>query len=356
MSKNKICLIVSSLHMGGAERVMSSLANDFSNKGYAVTLYILDASNIHYNLDDRVRLVDLGFWGRGSKVKKIIMIFRAFLKFRSDVKKVEPSFVLSFTDQVNVFAILSLLGAKIKVFISHRSRFDHFASPVYSVLTRLFYRFSHGCIYQTNEAMHVLSQSHKTKNNIVIPNPVNLEIVSFSDKKRIVIFSGRLIKSKGVLDVINGISMKDLSGWEFHIYGDGPEKHKLESIVLEKQLQNKILFPGKVRDIHARLKDSSIFVFPSYSEGFPNSLLEAMSCGNACVSYDCKSGPKDLITNGVNGYLVETGNVKLFMEKLEVLVKDADIRYLISRNAYESSRKYSAEIIGDRFIDFCQSS
>ena len=110
--------------------------------------------------------------------------------------------------------------------------------------------------------------------------------------------------------------------------------------------------PGAINDIDEWLARSSIFVLSSISEGFPNSLMEAMAAGLPCISFDCNAGPKDIIINEVNGLLVEKGNIDELVDKLNTLIKDTELAKKIATNALLVRDKYHIDSIGNNYLDF----
>jgi GalNAc-alpha-(1->4)-GalNAc-alpha-(1->3)-diNAcBac-PP-undecaprenol alpha-1,4-N-acetyl-D-galactosaminyltransferase len=123
-------------------------------------------------------------------------------------------------------------------------------------------------------------------------------------------------------------------------------------LIKDLQMEDKIELTGKVENVDNYLIGSKIFAFTSTSEGFPNSLGEALRAGLACVSYDCVAGPSDMIKDGSNGYLVKVGDEDSFRKKLEILMSREDIRASFSKNARESMSVYEVNYIADKFYKF----
>ena len=101
-----------------------------------------------------------------------------------------------------------------------------------------------------------------------------------------------------------------------------------------------IEFHDSVKNIEEKYLESSIFVLPSRSEGFGMVLIEAMSCGLPVISFDCPFGPKNIISNEEDGFLIENGNIEAFAEKLKLLIKDSDLRQKLGKNGIEKSKQY----------------
>jgi glycosyltransferase involved in cell wall biosynthesis len=133
--------------------------------------------------------------------------------------------------------------------------------------------------------------------------------------------------------------------WDLAIFGDGPEREALQSLAARLGIAGSVQFGGLVRETAAELAASEIFALSSKFEGFPNVLLEAMSCGTPVVSFDCPSGPSEIIRDGFDGLIVPPGDVNLFSAALARLMSDSALRAQLGNNARTSVERYSAEKI-----------
>ena len=135
--------------------------------------------------------------------------------------------------------------------------------------------------------------------------------------------------------------------WDLVILGDGEERKDLSSLSTTLGLQNRIYLPGSVGNVSDWYERADLFVLSSSVEGFPNVLLEAMTYGLPCVSFDCDTGPRDMISSGVNGVLVDPKKDKEFgmIKALTKLLTDKDFRYKLSANSILLRDKYSVKNI-----------
>jgi glycosyltransferase involved in cell wall biosynthesis len=156
---------------------------------------------------------------------------------------------------------------------------------------------------------------------------------------------GRLSKEKGHQDLIQAFSKLKTLDWKLHIVGDGPEMKNLLKLAQNLSIEANVIFHGYKRDFLSILSSASIFVLPSYYEGFPNALLEAMSVPLACISSDCVAGPREIIKDGENGLLYETGNVEELYAKLQLLISDSELQVRIRNQALNVRDEYSSEKI-----------
>ena len=167
------------------------------------------------------------------------------------------------------------------------------------------------------------------KNVVVIPNFINVSgrANSISAKKNIVITAGRIAPIKQfehLVDIWSMISSKNLN-WELHVYGNG-NVEALQEKIKEKNLEESFkLFPV-TREIRSKMEGAKIFVLVSKFEAFPMVLLEAMQAQLPIVSYDSPHGPKNIITDGEDGFIVPLNNKVIFAQKLNMLINTPQLR------------------------------
>lgn len=346
-------LVIPTIQQGGAERVISELANEFSKyPSVIVHLILLADANDFYEVDDRVIVHRLGF-GNINRIGKIKSEIATFLKMRSLLKIYKPTAVLSFMEKYNVFTLLTGSFLGLEIFVSDRSNPLKEVPLSINLLRRLTYKHASGIIAQTSLAKDILSKQTKNTNIKVIPNPVK-EVQLFPEisREKVIINVGRMVPEKGQDYLLQAFAKLDTTDWKLAILGDGPLRNNLEKRIIELGLTDKVIMPGAVNDIDRWLAKSSIFVLSSISEGFPNSLMEAMAAGLPCISFDCNAGPRDIITNEVNGLLVERGNINELVNKLNALITDAESAKALATNALLVRDKYHIRSIGNNYLNF----
>lgn len=348
----KIFLVIPTLKQGGAERIISELANHFSNNGAEVHLILLANAEDFYLINHNVHIHRLGFVNEG-KIKKIISELQVFIKLRKLLKEHRPDAVLSFMDKYNVFTILASRFLDLRVFVSDRSNPNLKLSRSLSALKKLTYRHATGIIAQTSLAKDILEHFTGNKNIRVIPNPVK-EVQLYPDlvRENIIINVGRLVPEKGQKYLLQAFSNLNLDDWKLVVLGDGPLRPELEKQVLELGLEGKVIMPGSVNNIDEWLAKAKVFAFSSISEGFPNALVEAMAAGLPCVSFDCDIGPRDIIEHGVNGFLVEEKNVDELANKLFILISKTEQANKIAFNAMNVRNTYNTRFIVNKYLQF----
>lgn len=191
------------------------------------------------------------------------------------------------------------------------------------------------------------------KNVVVMPNPVSFECNSLSSlTEKCVSGLGRLHSAKNFSSLINAFNFvsKKHPDWVLRIYGDGDRRPYLEQQIKELNLQDKVFLMGFTNDIKTALIGSSIFALSSITEGFSLAIVEAMECGVPAVSYQCPYGPKDLITDGSNGFLVPTGDEKMMAERICTLIEDEELRKRMGKAAKLRAQDFHIESIAKKWM------
>ena len=166
-------------------------------------------------------------------------------------------------------------------------------------------------------------------NVMVIPNPSSFFPEEQSDcVEKQVIAVGRYVSQKGFDRLIDSWQLvaNKHPDWKLKIYGDGAMRTQLERQITSLQLQNSCFLESTVSDIDQKMLKSSIYVLSSRFEGLPMTLIEAMACGLPVVAFTCHCGPRDIVSDGVDGYLVQDGNIDDLSEKIDMLITNSEIR------------------------------
>lgn len=349
----KLCFVIPSITAGGMERVMLELAIYFADQKLDVHLIILDKGESFYQLNSKIIVHKPDFFF--NRRWRLYFTFKTILFLRNKLKNIRPYSVLSFGEMYNSFVLLSALGLKLRIYVSDRSQPDKKWGFFHELLRRLLYPKAAGIISQTSYSKEFLTNITKHQNIRVIPNPVITVETCNNIRKNIVLFIGRLVSTKRVDILLELFTKSNHNGWELWIVGDGPQRAFLEELSKNLELNNSVKFWGNQSDIAKFYLQAKIFAFTSVSEGFPNALLEAMSWGLGCISFDCKSGPSDLIKDNYNGFLIPLLNTNEFLLKLNLLQRDENLLIRLSKNAFLSSKQYSLDKIGQEYLKFITS-
>ena len=337
------------------ERVMMEIAHFIKNNtDYEVVIIKLARSDKEfYTVPKGVTVYEPDFlFNRKLRVLHSLKLLLFLIK---TIRKIKPMSVLSFGEMYNSFVLLSSFFTNAKYFVGDRSQPDKKWGFFHEKMRKLIYCRADGIVAQTTYAKDFFAKELHHKNIKVIPNPNRNHQYIKTEKQNIVLYMGRLIKSKRVDLLLDIFSKINNPNWKLWIVGDGPQKETLEKQLYKLNCKDSITLFGARRDIDEFYSKAQIFAFTSVSEGFPNVLIEALSFALPCVSFDCVAGPSDIIEEQQNGFLIPLLDAKMFQEKLALLMSDQELRYKMSENALVSSKKYDVNVISAQFLKFITS-
>lgn len=334
----KLALVISSLGPGGAEKVLTELANCWVEQDHDVSLITLsgEEDTPFYPLNSRVHLIRLGVMSsEGDGIfQRLIDIMTRIRRLRQAIKNLQPNRVLSFVDITNLTTLMACVGLKMPVVVSERTHPTYHPLPkIYVAFRHIIYPFAASVVVQTASAAHYFRSLSRL---VVIPNAVHDfgVYVDLQEKAHRIASAGRLIPSKGFNELIQAFAkvLDQHPHTNLTIYGEGPERLRLERMILDYGLSKSIALPGTVSNIIDHLKLADLFVFPSHYEGFPNALGEAMSIGLPVIASN-GSGNTDLIQDRVDGRLFPVGNVEMLSSLIIELISDVEQRRRLSEAA-----------------------
>lgn len=309
----KILFVLNALNLGGAQRVVTLLANYYCENHEVHILTLSQKSQEPYfPLDNRIVLHSFDY---KFSCWRYLLFMESVMRLRSLVREICPDKVFSFLTHPNITSMLALGSDFTRLYIAERN-FPPFRSlsPVLRFLTyKSLDRSYTRVIVQTRDSAEKLRQRCPSTRVRVIPNPVLLPKISdgitYEDLKisrKIILCVGRIVHQKQFEIAIEAFSMLTgaMADHDLVIIGNGP----LESDLKEYRPQNltkKIHILPATNDIFSWYRRSRIFLSCSKHEGYPNALLEALCCGLPVVSFNYLTGPSDLIEDGKNGILVD---------------------------------------------------
>lgn len=327
-----IFFILASLGSGGAERVVSLLANRLSELGYQVEIICLKYNDVYYQTDSRVK-VTLAMQQTKNRLTELLWL-------RKYIKKQMPDVVIPFTEGVYCFTILSLLGTGIPIIASER--LDPAAmSLTRKLLKRLLLPYADWLVVQTQSIKDYFPKKIQKKTSIIY-NPVNETVFCLpqlslkgrsQEQINRIITVGRLYPQKNQEMMIRAFAkMADkFPGWQLVIYGEGPLRESLELLVDSLEMQGRVLLPGRTEHVIEELRKSKIFCMSSDYEGMSNSMIEAICVGLPIISTKV-SGTEELIKDGENGFLVGIGDEKGLATCMKTLMSMSELRENMSIN------------------------
>lgn len=315
-----ICFAISSLHCGGSERVLTTLANGLVKDNYKVSIVLISVSTNEsfYELDKRINVVPLL-----SDTKQTFFIKRV-KQLKKLFAELKPDVVVSFLPHISIYCYFALRKQKIHLVCSERNDPHQYKRAKKLLLRHCFKKVS-GTVFQTGDACNFYK---KAKNPIVIPNPVYLSEDThnkFPEPKKFFISVGRLEKQKRfdlLIDAFN-IFHKKHPDYSLRIYGDGSLKSALSNQVSRSNAEEYISIKPSNKQWHFEAKEARGFISTSDYEGMPNALEEALCLGCYCIATDCPvGGSKYLINTLKNGILVSTGNIDSIVDGLEASLQE----------------------------------
>lgn len=346
MGKPKIAFVLPALNTGGAQRVVTSLANSLI-QDYEVCIITFINEPPFYILNENIKIIPCV--DRINPSKNIFQALESnyilFKRIRATIKKEKTDLLISFLTTANILSILVSKFNKVPVIISERNNpYLETPSKIWQLMRYITYSKANYVIVQTEIIKNFYIKKIKKERLVMLPNPISKDLSLKRDygipKKNIILNSGRLTYQKGQDMLIRAFSKTTNSGWKLVLAGEGPNRIKYEKLINKLGLNDKVSLVGNIKDIHNLYNQSKIFAFSSLYEGFPNALIEAMHFGLACVSTNCPTGPSELIIDGENGYLVPMNDEQKMVDKLNILMQDEEKRELISIRAVKSVKKF----------------
>lgn len=351
----KIVFCIDSLNKGGAERVISILANNFSNKN-EVSIITTTSTKCAYTIDNSINLFSLD----NEKVNALQRLKRPYRMYKL-LKKLNPDIVICFMPSQSFRVLLVKPLFKFKTIVSVRNDPKMEFKPLKCKLVKfLFYNRSDGFVFQTEDAKNYFNKKIQSR-SIIIPNPIKQEFIDrkvYTGKKENVIVSvGRLEPQKNhelLIDAFYDIKDK-FKNYKLIIYGEGYLREKLEKKIEKLGMKDRILLPGNVDNIAEKLEKAKLFVLTSNYEGMPNALMEAMALSLPCISTDCPcGGPKFLIKDNKNGILVDVGDIEKLKDLLVYVIQNLNTQKFINikNNSRKEMQKYTVKNICSKWYDY----
>lgn len=370
-----IFCIRGTFNSGGMEKVLSQKINYFYEKlGCECLIVTTDQKKRKdfFYFNENIKKIDLDInyeENKGSFLKKtIFFIIKQFIhkkRLKKIILKERPEVIISMGDEEKLF--LPKIKGKTKTILEHHF-FKEFKilesekkSFLYKVRAKILSKLEGKLIRKYDEFL-VLTQEDKKYyndervkviNNALADYPKN--IANLEAKK--IISVGRLEYQKGfdiLIEIWKKIAKK-YPDWSLDIYGEGELREELQKKIDESDLSNSIFLKGREKNIQDKYLKASIYVMSSRYEGFGMVLVEAQACGLPIVSFDCPCGPKDIISNGKDGFLCKFGDIEEMASRISYLIENEEVRKIMGRKARENSLKFTEERIMKKWEDLLKS-
>lgn len=379
MKNTRIVYCIPALYYpSGMERVLTMKANYLAKHGYEIHIVITDggdkkpAFSLHSSI--QVHQLDIDF----EEPYRHSFLYRVWLyqvKMKSFYKKlntclcqIKPDITVSLLRR-DINIINKMTDGSLKIGEIHFDRL-HYRNFVANWMPSFFYsfiqrRWMNSLIDELKRLSKFVVLTYEDavfwpelNNVMVIPNPSSFfpDIISDCTHKQ-VIAVGRYVCQKGFDRLIPAWrKVVELHpDWTLKIHGDGSMRAQLQQQIQEYRLIESCFLESTVPDIVTKFQESSIFVLSSRFEGFSLALIEAMACGLPVVAFACHCGPSDIISDGIDGFLVEEGDVNGLVVNINRLIEDEKLRQKMGRNARLKSENYNIESIGVQWIELFES-
>ena len=347
---------------GGVARVLAIKANYFvEHFGYEIHILSQNEEDVSpfYEFDSEIFFHNMTLKGN------IFKFFNSFQKqINQKINQIKPDVILVADNGLKAFVFPFIAKTKTPiVFECHGSKFieeeiqkTNFISKS---LQKIKYRFKDFGVQKFTKIVALSVENLKewnVENGIIIPNPCWIKSKKSADlKQKKVIAIARNSYEKGLdrLLLIWKTIGEKYPDWTLDIYTDDVDSLEQEALKLE--IESGINYLHFVKNIQEKYLKASICVMTSRTEGFPMVLLEALASGLPCIAYDCPTGPRAIITNAENGFLIPDNNVEMYVEKLSFLIENEEVRLKFGLDAKETSKQYSVKKIMEQWRDFLES-
>lgn len=364
-----IYCIAATCNSGGMERVLADKANWFARNGHTVAIITTDqrGQKPFFPLDKKIATYDLGIDYEANNgcsfLSKALQYplkqWRHRWRLHNLLKRLDPDITVSMFD--NEAAILSRMdvGGK-KVLEVHFSRFKRLQydrKGVWALADKWRSRIDLSTARRFDRFVTLTEEDRGYWKNVPgithIPNAAPFEAGQPADPgNRKVLAVGRLSHQKGfdrLIDAWSRIAHRHL-GWQLEIVGSGELKQQLTDIAGHLGTGSSVIFTERCTDMPAKYREASILAMTSRYEGLPMALIEAQTCGLPIVAMDCKCGPRDVITDGFDGFVTPDNDIDTFADRLDTLMRDESLRREMGLRAKTASLRFDTDKIMSQWL------
>ena len=327
----KLLIFIHSLHSGGAERVTSHLANHWAEEGWQITLVTMaPICEDFYPLHPAVERISLNMaLASTGMLSGLVHNLRRAWALRRLLRERKPDAALAMMTTANILLALAALGIKGLRTVGSERNYPPMLPMglLWEGLRKHLYGHLDVMVAQTEKAASWLREHTKSQNIVVIPNPVQyplpktppfVEPPTRDTGRHLLLAVGRLTYQKGFDLLIEAFAQlaQGHPEWDLYILGEGPDRPTLLAQIAAAGLQERIHLPGRVGNVGDWYEAADIYVMSSRFEGYPNTLIEAMIYGLPVVSFDCDTGPREIINGTDIGELVASLDAKFLSKSI----------------------------------------
>lgn len=337
--------------MGGIERVVLNLGRLLQRNGHNVKIVSIFQSEAKPFYDfEGLKVLNLSSPNikyRNTFKGKILTLIKLYSFYKNESNLVSSEFYITTFPIISIMSVIISPSNRGRIIAcEHSSYFAH--GKLIRLIRAIAYRFVYKIVVLTKTDQKLFkSVGLNTK---VIPNPLT-SVQTMNRSERLVLNEdyegvtclsmGRLHADKGFDRLIELASFFRLDKVRFIIIGSGPEEKFLNNLIDKKNLQDKVFIRPSVKDISAVFNIADIFLMTSYTEAFPMVILESFQAGIPVISYDCPVGPREIIKNNINGFLVEDGNVIEYEYQLRKCLNKPEVLTRLAEGIAESLEEFS---------------
>lgn len=347
MQPKRVMLYINTLQTGGAERVISQLANRFAEAGYDVSMVTSFPCKQEYPLDFDVKRYNLE--EAEIKQSRVMRNISRIGKLRKLCKTQKPDVLLSFMQEPNFRAVVATMGLPVKTVVSVRNDPNReYAGKIGRIVGKYILPMADGCVFQTEQAKAWFPVKLQKKSAVIL-NAVNEAFFNVTrEKSADIITTGRLTAQKNhtmLIQAFSKIAQKH-PNQNLLIYGAGELESELTAQIQALGLAGRVLLKGRTTDVPSALAGAKVFVLSSDYEGMPNALMEALAVGVPSISTDCPcGGPNALIRQGENGLLVPVGDAEAMAEAMDRLLSEEAFAEQLGNCAREQATQFKPEAV-----------
>lgn len=347
---------------GGIEKVLSQKACYFADYcGDDVTILTINQNGRKpaYSFSERIKFVDLGVTYVSGKSyfnpKNLKKLPTHRILLQQALKLINPQVIISCNYGPD-FYILPFVGRNIpKIKEFHSSRF--FEDENISGLKALILKKIGQWIERQYSSIVVLNnceaQYYCNDHISVIPNPAETGGGHADVTNKTILAAGRLAPVKNFGELIEAFSLvaQDFPDWQLHLYGEDYDgtQNKLQDLIDAKDLSAQIIFMGVTNDLKNKMQGYSIYAMTSETECFPMVLLESLSVGLPVITYNCPTGPKHIVTDREDGFVVPYKNLTIFAEQLKKMMEDESLRKNMAKKGIENMNRFNINLVMQRW-------
>jgi len=355
----RLLIFIFSMGSGGAERVSANLANYWATKGWDITIVTLSQQSLDfYELHPAVKRIALELTSESANaLTGLWQNICRVIALRRMLRQIKPDIALGMMTTANVLLALAAWGLPNLRTIGA----EHNHPPqlpigyIWETLRHHTYGLLNAVTALSSEGKDWIKTNTNARNVSLIPNAVTWPLSGqeprispnalYQSERRFLLAVGRLEAQKGFDWLIEAFAnlADEHPDWDLVILGEGSLRQMLEETVRKSDLEHRIFLPGRAGNMAEWFESADLYVMSSRFEGFPMTLVEAMAHGLAAVSFDCDTGPRDIIRHELNGLLVPPEDVTELTAALDRLMSDALTRQRFAERAVEVRERFSME-------------